>query len=157
MTLVGVHLADVHRAARGLDRVPGDEPGLSPPFVEGDRLVPAAFPVGEGPEIVEHDRLAAEIADLLVDLERAVGVGCEIGAAPFDLDPVEHEAGPSLGRECAGSDRVVDGLDAQRGSASSGRPSAARTIAYHGLELRASFTRFEPCGFEQAESRAARS
>ncbi len=113
VALVGEHLADVAGDERGFDRVAGPQPDLPTTLVQRDRVVPTAFVVREAAEVVEHLRLAVEVAELLVDLQRAGRVHRELGLAEQHVGPVEDEAGVGLGFEVPGADRFVDRVEAR--------------------------------------------
>ena len=71
----------LQETSAAIDRVAGAQPGVAAALVEPDRVVPPAFEVGEPAEVVEHDGLTVEVAELLVDLERADRVRRELGLA----------------------------------------------------------------------------
>ena len=79
--LLDEHLADVAVAERGVDDVAGLRARVAGAAVEHDRLAPVARVEGVRAEVVEHRRLAVEVAEPLVDRERARGVRRLLAAA----------------------------------------------------------------------------
>ena len=68
------HLADVAVAERRVDHVAGPGARVAGAAVEDDGVLPAALVEGVGAEVVEHGGLVVEVAEALVDLQRAAGV-----------------------------------------------------------------------------------
>ena len=60
-------------------------------LVELESLVPPTADVGHHTEVVEHERPAANVAELLVDGDRGVGVDGLVVAAERGVRPIQND------------------------------------------------------------------
>src|SRR4051812_32502168 len=82
--------------------------------IERDRFAPPALVVREASEVVQHRRLTIELAELLVDLQRATRVRRLLPPAGVEQRPVEDEARMRERAVLAGGLGLGDRLAAER-------------------------------------------
>ena len=76
--------------------------------VELERLVPPALVVRVDAEVVEHVRLPAKVAELLVDRQGEAAERLALGASELGVGEVEQEVGVRDRVQVAGVERVLE-------------------------------------------------
>src|SRR6266508_782445 len=107
--LVGEDLADVAHDRGGSDDVADPLTELPAALVELEGLVPATLVVGVDAEVVEHVRLAEQVAELLIDREGEPAEGAPLRGSERRVGEVEEVVAAGEAPEVGRLVRLVHG------------------------------------------------